>query len=234
MESNLGDFLPASTCPTWWCDNCWESRQEPIQPIKGSHFYGRQIQQIRGNLTDFWSAPNLHCASNWYVAYCRVFCVTRIWRWHRKMLWFSFRWKGQFAAWQGLDCPALVTMFSGQYPLDIGESRTEHSISVKDVIQLQPAAAVSDIKVARERNEARPPATRKLCHSNPTKKGHNFAWMKVEGNHKLSVKRIQLSNKGSVSLESSRENRMNPYLSHSKTSIRKSLGNKGGSLVKKV
>lgn len=98
MESNLGDFLPASTCPTWWCDNCWESRQEPIQPIKGSHFYGRQLQQIRGNLTDFWSAPNLHCASNWYVAYCRVFCVTRIWRWQRKMLWFSFRWKGQFAA----------------------------------------------------------------------------------------------------------------------------------------
>ena len=107
MESNLGDFLPASTCPTWWCDNCWESRQEPIQPIKGSHFYGRQLQQIRGNLTDFWSAPNLHCASNWYVAYCRVFCVTRIWRWQRKMLWFSFRWKGQFAAWQGLDCRGL-------------------------------------------------------------------------------------------------------------------------------
>ena len=120
----------------------------------------------------------------------------------------------------------------GQCPLDIGESRTEHSISVNDVMQLQPA--VSDIKVSRERNEARPPATRKLCHSNPAKKGHNFAWMKVEGNHKLSVKRIQLSNKGSVSLESSRENRINPYLSHSKTSIRKSLGKKGGSLVKKV
>ena len=98
---------------------------------------------------------------------------------------------------------------------------------------MQLQAAASDIKVARERNEARPPATRKLCHSNPAKKGHNFAWMKVEGNHKLSVKRIQLSNKGSVSLES-RENRINPYLSHSKTSIRKSLGKKGGSLVKKV